>query len=248
MAQKVDTIQLSIKKPHHDPVAVHLDPSITIKTLKADHGFVNHSIQHKGKSLKNDKTVQFYNLQPGDTLHAFPSNSSASYQQIRRVNKGLVKNPTARHNHEQTQAVVMDEGQRARDTVNNRCDAIESKVDKVLEFHERVPPSNPGDLDLMAKVLNKCRVRRMNQILQDFNVKRPGGVKREGKAALIVKHVPREQLLKLLDAPDGHGERPANSTPSSSSGSQTNMDNFFNKSGQCRCPVKRLQARSRLDA
>ena len=90
MAQKVDTIQLSIKKPHHDPVAVHLDPSITIKTLKADHGFVNHSIQHKGKSLKNDITLQLYNVQAGETLHAFaqsplPSGQSATERDAREI-------------------------------------------------------------------------------------------------------------------------------------------------------------------
>ena len=46
----------------------------------------------------------------------------------------------------------------------------------------------------------------MNSILQQFNVERPAGVKREGKAALIVKSVPRDQLIKLFESPDEHEE------------------------------------------
>ena len=51
----------------------------------------------------------------------------------------------------------------------------------------------------MAKVLHQFKVARMNDILQQFRVHRPTGVKREGKASLIVKNVPRDQLLKLLE-------------------------------------------------
>jgi len=87
--------------------------------------------------------------------------------------------------------------------------ASSNTIDKICEYHEKVPPSNPDDLDLMERVLNKFKVRRMNAILQQFNVERPDGVKREGKAALIVKNIPREELLKLLEAPE---DPPASST------------------------------------
>ena len=93
----------------------------------------------------------------------------------------------------------MTEGARTRKTIEERCDGLETKVDKLLEYHEKVPPSNPGDLDLMEKVLNQFKVGMMNDILQQFKIDRPAGVKREGKAALIVKNVPRTDLLKLLE-------------------------------------------------
>ena len=64
--------------------------------------------------------------------------------------------------------------------------AIEAKTDKIIEYHEKVPPSNPDDLALMEKVLNKFKVGRMNTLLKQFQVDRPAGVKREGKASLIV--------------------------------------------------------------
>ena len=46
-------------------------------------------------------------------------------------------------------------------------DGIESTVEKILEYHEKVPPSNPDDLDLMERVLNKFKVGRMSSIYYD---------------------------------------------------------------------------------
>jgi hypothetical protein len=80
--------------------------------------------------------------------------------------------------------------------------ANNSAIEKIREYHEKAPPSNPGDLELMEKVLNKFKVGRMNNILKQFNVDRPAGVKREGKAALIVKNIARSQLVELLEAPE----------------------------------------------
>ena len=104
--------------------------------------------------------------------------------------------------------------------MGKRCDGLQTSVDKLLEYHEKVPPSNPDDLDLMENVLNKFKVGRMNAILQQFNVERPVGVKREGKAILIVKNVPRSELLKLLEPPAEH----LASTASTQSARSLNMD------------------------
>ena len=93
----------------------------------------------------------------------------------------------------------MDASRRTQEIVNNRCDKLEEQVGKLLDYHEKAPPSNPSDLDLMAKVLNRFKVARMNEILKKYHVDRPAGVKKEGKAALIVKHVPSSQLLQLLE-------------------------------------------------
>ena len=87
------------------------------------------------------------------------------------------------------------------DETQSKIDDLGAKMDKLLEYHEKVPPSNPDDLGLMERVLANFKVRRMNAILQQFNVERPKGVKREGKAALIVKSVPRGDLLNLFEAP-----------------------------------------------
>ena len=94
---------------------------------------------------------------------------------------------------------------------------------KLLEYHEKVPPSNPGDLELMERVLNKFKVRRMSAILQQLKVGKPGGVTREGKAALVVKHVPRDELLKLFDSSDEPQEPNTQkvNTPSSASSGGT---------------------------
>ena len=41
--------------------------------------------------------------------------------------------------------------------------------------------------------------------MQEYNGERPAGLKREGKAALIVKAIPRDELLTLLEAATGCG-------------------------------------------
>ena len=72
----------------------------------------------------------------------------------------------------------------------------------MLEYRDKVPPSNPDDLDLMVKVFNKYNVGRMNVILQQFDVDRPSGVKTEDNSSLVAKKFPRDQLLKLLESPE----------------------------------------------
>ena len=107
---------------------------------------------------------------------------------------------------------MMDESQRIRATVEKRCDGLRSSLDKILEYHERVPPSNPEELDLMERVLKKFKVGRMDNILNQFNVERAAGVKRERKAALIVKNVPRDQLIKLFESPEEQEETKTKAT------------------------------------
>ena len=85
----------------------------------------------------------------------------------------------------------------------------------------------------MERVLNKFKVGRMNGILQQFNVERPAGVKREGKAALIVKSVPRDQLLKLFDSPEEQEEPKTKRVKSSKASTQPigRLDAFFGQGG-----------------
>jgi hypothetical protein len=90
---------------------------------------------------------------------------------------------------------------------------LSSKVEKLVEFHEMSPPTNTADLGLMAKVLNRFKVARMNEILKTYHVDRPAGVKKEGKAALIVKHVPNTQLFQLLEESGSLSKTEDASTP-----------------------------------
>ncbi len=73
----------------------------------------------------------------------------------------------------------------------------------------------------------------MNGILQQFNVERPAGVKREGKAALIVKSVPRDQLLKLFDSPEEQEEPKTKNAKTSKASTQPTgrLDAFFGQGG-----------------
>ena len=84
-------------------------------------------------------------------------------------------------------------------SMTRQCDAIEKKIDKLNEHHEKAPPRD--DLALMEKVMLNINVGRMNEILNQFKVVRPAGVKKAGKAKLIVEHVPRDELLGLLSPP-----------------------------------------------
>ena len=123
-----------------------------------------------GKNLlENADTLQKHGIQAGQTLNAVPQTipngfgSKGEYLAHRRLQTNVHKTSRAHaHLYERTASVVMTEGQRTRTTVEERCDGLEAKIDKLLEYHEKVPPSNPGDLDLMEKVLNKFKVGMMN--------------------------------------------------------------------------------------
>ena len=201
-------MQIFIQSPHSDPLSVEVDAGSTVKELKRLCKLVGANIRFKGVSLLNTDTLVGKGVHAGDTVHAFPPNKErsgdAAYQAQQRLSKGSTLRSTAHpYLHEQTQAVVMDASRRTQETVNKRCDRLERKVDKLLEHHEKIPPSSPDDLDLMERVLNRFKVGRMNAILQEFNIERPAGLKREGKAALIVKTIPRDRLLNLFESADG---------------------------------------------
>ena len=77
------------------------------------------------------------------------------------------------------------------------------------DINEKIPPSKPDDLDLMAKVLNMFDVRGMNAILKEFKVKECTRSRKEDKAARIVKAIPRDRLLpKLFKPVDGRKREP----------------------------------------
>ena len=202
------TIQIFIQSPHNDPLSVEVDPGSTVKDVKRICNFVGANLRFKGVPILNTDTLSGKGVAGGDTVHAFPANKErsgdAAYQAQQRLGKGKTLRSTAHpYLHQQTQAVVMDTSRRTQERVDSRCDKLEQKMDTLLEHHERVPPSNPDDLELMERVLNRFKVGRMNAILQEFKIERPAGVKREGKAALIVKTVPREQLVKLIASTEG---------------------------------------------
>ena len=197
-------MQIFIQSPHNDPLQVEVDAASTVKDLKQLCQLVGANIRYKRAPLLNPDTLAAKEIQAGDTVHAFPPSKErsggATYQAQQRLSKGSTFKSTAHpYLHQQTQAVVMDASRRTQEIVNNRCDRLEEKVEQLLEQNEKAPPSNPSDLDPMAKVLNRFKVARMNDILKQYHCHRPVGVKKEDKAALIVKHVPRTQLLQLLE-------------------------------------------------
>ena len=198
-------MQINVRMPGGMGIATSVEATETIETVKQKLGLKDVKLWLGRTFLKNADTLQKHGVQAGQMLNAvlqtIPDGfkSKGEYLAHRRLQTNVHKTSRAHaHLHGRTQSVVMMEGERTRTTVEERCDGLEAKVDKLLEYHEKVPPSNPGDLDLMEKVLNKFKVGMMNGILQQFEIERPAGVKREGKAALIVKHVPRTELLKLL--------------------------------------------------
>ena len=72
-------------------------------------------------------------------------------------------------------------------------------MDKVLDYHEKAPPkSQECDLELMARVQKMCNVGRMSAILKEFCNDHPAGLKLVDKAALLVRTVPRDRLLRIL--------------------------------------------------
>ena len=158
----VDTIRIFIKQPHFDPFSVEIDPSTTLIELKQKHGLTNHSIQRKGKSLRNGETLVSSGVQENDTLYVF-AQKSAAYQQSRRVKLGNVKRHTAQHLHEQTQSIVMHEASK----IHERHDRTDETLRKLIDYHEKAPSSKPGQLDLMVKVLLTFEVQRMNHILKE---------------------------------------------------------------------------------
>ena len=211
-------MQIFIQSPHNDPLQVEVDAASTVKYLKQLCQLVGANIRYKGAPLLNTDTLASKEIKAGDTLHVFPPNKErsggATYQAQQRLIKGSTLKSTAHPSlHQQTQAVVMDASRRTQEIVNNRCDKLEEQVGKLLDYHEKAPLSNPSDLDLMAKVLNRFKVARMNDILKQYHVDRPAGVKKEGKAALIVKHVPSTQLLQLLEESGSLSKTEDASTP-----------------------------------
>ena len=199
-------MQINVRMPGREDVAASVEPADTIEAVKRKLGLNDVKLWLGRTFLKNADTLEKHGVQAGQTLNAVPQTipdgfkSKGEYLAHRRLQTNVHKTSRVHaHLHERTVSVAMTEGERTRTTVENRCDVLEDKVDKLLEYHEKVPPSNPGDLDLMEKVLNKFKVGMMNDILQQFKIDRPAGVKREGKAALIVKNVPRTDLLKLLE-------------------------------------------------
>ena len=71
---------------------------------------------------------------------------------------------------------VADCVERAEHGLHARFDGLKAEVKRLLEYHEKAPPSTaPGDLQLMARVLKEVKVARMNAILKDLHIPRPRG-------------------------------------------------------------------------
>ena len=66
--------------------------------------------------------------------------------------------------HEQTRSDLTQE----TSEIHKRHDNTDEALRKLLDYYEKEPPSKPGDLDLMAKVLSTFKVQRMNQILLEI--------------------------------------------------------------------------------
>ena len=107
---------------------------------------------------------------------------------------------------------VVDCVERAEHGLHARFDGLEADVNRLLEYHEKAPPSTaPDDLQLMARILKEVKVGRMNAILKDLRIPRPRGLKKEDKATLIVDTMPRDQLLRFLAGPTQEPRRASGS-------------------------------------
>ena len=94
---------------------------------------------------------------------------------------------------------MVDCVERAEHGLHARFDGLEAEVKRLLEYHEKAPPSTaPDDLQLMARILKEVKVGRMNAILKDLRMHRPTGLKKEDKAALMLNKMPRDRLLRIL--------------------------------------------------
>ena len=154
-----NAIQLFIKKPGLEPASFDVALSITFGELKKIADLVGWGLFYRTTKRNNGTSLEEIGVKSGHTIHAFPpavctgDTGSAQYQAQRRLCKGLTQRSTAHHGlHRQTQSVMMDESQRIRETVDKRCDGLDAKVDRLLAYHGKIPPSNPDDLDLMEKI------------------------------------------------------------------------------------------------
>ena len=139
-------IQIFIRKPHGDPLPVAIAPTASVGELKRLCGCVGANLRWNGSPLRNADTLMVKGIVAGSTLHAFPPTSGdAKYQAARRLITGITQRSTAHQDlHFQTQAVVMDEGQRTRMTIEERCGGLEAKVDRLLMYQEEGPPGLAG--------------------------------------------------------------------------------------------------------
>ena len=97
-------------------------------------------------------------------------------------------------NQTRVQLSVVDEG------LHTRLDAIDSRLNRALESAEP-PPSQAGDLQVMARLQKLCKVGRMNSLLKEHDIHYEVGLKVADKAALLVQKLPRDRLLEILANP-----------------------------------------------
>jgi len=97
-------------------------------------------------------------------------------------------------NQTRVQLSVVDEG------LHTRLDAIDSRLNRVLDCAEP-PPSQAGDLQVMARLQKLCKVGRMNSLLKEHDIHYEVGLKVADKAALLVQKLPRDRLLEILANP-----------------------------------------------
>ena len=221
MAVPGNTIRIDIKKPGHDPVSFEVAPATSFAELRKTCDLVGYGIFYKGIKRNSSVSLLEIGVKSGDALHAFPPTKpagptgSAQYHAARRLGKGLTQRSTAHQDlHRQTQAVVMDEGLRMRETVVTRCDGIEAKVDKLLELHGKTTAEsdrvinavatlvqgntqpNPDTTRMAAKLASSSTtVKVLNSILKDEGMPTKGT--KEEKATVLADSVPVHKLLAL---------------------------------------------------
>ena len=77
-----DMIQIVMKELHGDPVAIDVESTATIKTLKGLRPCVCANIRFKGEPLRNNDTLEGKGVRAGDMLHLFPQTKNARVMQI----------------------------------------------------------------------------------------------------------------------------------------------------------------------
>ena len=226
MATESSSFKIFVRKVGEDPQEVFVTPTTTVAEIKAQKGLKGYVLCFKGHRKVAD-TMSTLGIQAGDTISAINTSHSGEYQAAQRLKRGKEKGGSAfsraythLNMHEQTRATVvaavMDESQKTRNDIAGMHEDLKTLAAAQSANPAPHPTPCTGELEAMVLVLDKFRVGRMNQILEQFAIQRPRGLTCKAKAKLIVEQVPRLELMKLLNeatlppppAPDGEAAEP----------------------------------------
>jgi hypothetical protein len=123
----------------------------------------------------------------------------------------------------------------AEENIHSRFDGLVSKVDALLVYHEKAPPSRPDDVQLLAQVHKQISVGRMNCLLRENFIDRKYGWRKEDKAVALIEHMPRDKLMRVLEG-DGDAQGPQ-SKRAKVDKSQLSLTKMFDKTLSSEVPT-----------